>query len=99
MYAIIPAAGQGLRFGGPINKQFQSLKGRPLLLYTLEVFEKTPEVEGVCVVVPAPEVKSTAELLKRSNLKKIIRVVGLMRFPIVTLWLSMMGFVPSFPLS
>lgn len=75
MYAIIPAAGQGLRFGGPVSKQFQSLKGRPLLLYTLEVFEKTPEVEGICVVVPAPEVKSTDELLKQSSLKKITRVV------------------------
>ena len=76
MYAIIPAAGQGLRFGGPISKQFQSLKGRPLLLYTLEVFEQTTEVEGVCVVVPAPEVKSTSELLKKSGLKKIRRVVS-----------------------
>lgn len=47
---IIPAAGQGTRFGG--DKLGQDLGGRPLLLRTVELFTKRDEV--VAIVVAAP---------------------------------------------
>jgi len=38
---IIPAAGSGTRFGGPIPKQFQPLAGKPLVQYVVERFLMT----------------------------------------------------------
>lgn len=35
---IIPAAGSGSRFGGPVPKQYLPLRGRPVLAWTLEAF-------------------------------------------------------------
>ena len=36
VYAVIVAGGKGLRMGGEKPKQFQDLKGRPVLMHTLE---------------------------------------------------------------
>ncbi|MSR70053.1 MAG: 2-C-methyl-D-erythritol 4-phosphate cytidylyltransferase [Phycisphaerales bacterium] len=47
---IIPAAGQGTRFGG--DKLGQDLGGRPLLLRTIELFTKRDEVGAIIVAAP-----------------------------------------------
>jgi len=47
---IIPAAGQGTRFGG--DKLGQDLGGRPLLLRTVELFTKRDEVSAIVVAAP-----------------------------------------------
>ena len=40
--------------GGTVEKQFLHLQGIPVLAHTLEVFDKSPEVDGVVLVV-APQ--------------------------------------------
>jgi 2-C-methyl-D-erythritol 4-phosphate cytidylyltransferase len=50
---IIPAAGSGSRFGGPIPKQFQPLAGKPLVQYVVERFLMT-DVARVVVAIPEP---------------------------------------------
>jgi 2-C-methyl-D-erythritol 4-phosphate cytidylyltransferase len=52
--AIIPAAGEGRRMGGTVEKQFLHLQGIPVLAHTLGVFDKSPKVDGVVLVV-APQ--------------------------------------------
>ena len=52
--AIIPAAGEGRRMGGTVEKQFLHLHGIPVLAHTLGVFDKSPEVDDVVLVV-APQ--------------------------------------------
>ena len=49
--AIIPAAGEGQRMGGTVAKQFLSLQGIPVLAHTLGVFDMSPDVDGVVLVV------------------------------------------------
>jgi 2-C-methyl-D-erythritol 4-phosphate cytidylyltransferase len=52
--AIIPAAGVGRRMGGAVEKQFLQLRGIPILAHTLKVFDQSPEVDGIVLVV-APQ--------------------------------------------
>jgi 2-C-methyl-D-erythritol 4-phosphate cytidylyltransferase len=47
---IIPAAGRGERFGG--EKVSQEIGGRPMLLRTVEIFTRRPEVSSVIVAAP-----------------------------------------------
>lgn len=54
--AIIPAAGQGARMGGPVPKQFLQLNGKPVLQYTLDAFEKCGVVDSVILVMPEKDV-------------------------------------------
>jgi len=50
---IIPAAGTGSRFGGPLPKQFQHLAGKPLVQHVVERFLLDENV--LRIVVPVAE--------------------------------------------
>lgn len=51
-YAVIIAGGVGKRMGQQIPKQFINVNDKPILIYTLEGFEKNPMVdEIVCVCI------------------------------------------------
>jgi len=73
--AIIPAAGHGSRMGGEQPKQFLSLAGKPILSWTLDIFEKNSEIDGVIVVAPAEFVSKIELLINNNNYCKITRVV------------------------
>lgn len=49
--ALIPCAGQGKRMGAGVSKPYLEVYGRPLLAYTLEVFQMHPLIEGIVLVV------------------------------------------------
>lgn len=48
--AIIIAGGVGSRMGKDIPKQFVAVKGKPILAYTLESFQKHPLIDAIEVV-------------------------------------------------
>jgi len=50
-YALIVAAGQSVRFGGAVPKQFRELCGHPLLAWTISRFEGAASIERIVVVV------------------------------------------------
>lgn len=66
--AIVLAAGQGKRMNSKIQKQFLMLKGKPVLYYSLAVFEESPEIDEIILVTG----KECIEYCK----KKIIEVYG-----------------------
>lgn len=51
-HAILVAGGSGKRLGGPVPKQFQTVKGRPLLMWTIEVFHRYDGAMPITVVLP-----------------------------------------------
>ena len=75
--AIITAAGVGVRMGGDQAKQFMDLDGRPLLAVTLECFERSPDIEGIVLVVPQGKVDYCRdEIVKKYELAKVEKVVA-----------------------
>ena len=48
--ALIIAAGSGSRMGQDIPKQFINIYDKPVLIYTLEGFQKHPEIDAIEVV-------------------------------------------------
>ena len=48
--ALIPAAGRGVRFGGPENKVFAPLLGRPVLGWTLQAFADSAGIESIVLI-------------------------------------------------
>ncbi|MBI3456677.1 MAG: 2-C-methyl-D-erythritol 4-phosphate cytidylyltransferase [Candidatus Rokubacteria bacterium] len=71
-WAVIPAGGRGLRMGQ--KKPGIPLGGRPVLRWTVDVFEATPIVSGVVVVVPAEDVATWQRRLRRC--RKVRAVVA-----------------------
>lgn len=48
--ALVLAGGQGNRTAQDIPKQFMNVYDKPLIIYTLENFERHPEIDGIVVV-------------------------------------------------
>lgn len=74
--AVIIAGGRGVRMGQDIPKQFILLDGKPIIIYTLEVFEKHPLVDSiVCVCIDGWQdtLLSYAEKNGITKLKKIVK--------------------------
>lgn len=53
VWAVIPAAGSGHRFGGERPKQYLAVGGEPMLARVLRVFLEAPSVAGVIVALAA----------------------------------------------
>ncbi|HBN53004.1 MAG TPA: 2-C-methyl-D-erythritol 4-phosphate cytidylyltransferase, partial [Stenotrophomonas sp.] len=51
VWAVVPAAGRGTRFGGPMPKQYLLAAGEPLLAHALAALLSHPGVAGVMVAI------------------------------------------------
>ena len=71
--AIIPAAGDGERFGE--KKQLKLLNGRPLIFHTIQPFVKSELINEIIVVVPKKNVNQLSRDFKSTITSKKIEVV------------------------
>ena len=62
--AILPAAGLGTRMGAETPKQFRSLDGVPLLIFTLRRLAECPAITDFVISTRAEEVESVAASLE-----------------------------------
>src|SRR5690625_1035082 len=72
---LIIAAGTGSRMGHEIPKQFINVDDKPVLLYTLENFQKHPEIDEIVLVILegwGEIIKSYAKQYNIDKLKLII---------------------------
>ena len=53
LWAVVPAAGRGARFGSPLPKQYLQVAGQPLIAHTLTALLSHPLVEGALVAISA----------------------------------------------
>jgi 2-C-methyl-D-erythritol 4-phosphate cytidylyltransferase / 2-C-methyl-D-erythritol 2,4-cyclodiphosphate synthase len=56
LFALIPCAGAGLRAGGDLPKQYQTIAGKPMVLHTLDAFAKVGRIAKTVVVVSKDDV-------------------------------------------
>lgn len=55
-FALIPAAGMGKRMGASINKQYLQLNDMPIVARTISVFERSPLIDAIYLVIPSDEI-------------------------------------------
>jgi 2-C-methyl-D-erythritol 4-phosphate cytidylyltransferase len=72
--AIVPAAGLGTRFGPDTNKPFHPLLDKPLIVWSLEVFETLDEISEVIPVLKEQDMETGVEIFERYNLSKVKRI-------------------------
>ncbi|GMU85181.1 MAG: 2-C-methyl-D-erythritol 4-phosphate cytidylyltransferase [Ignavibacteriales bacterium] len=73
--AVIPAAGKGKRLRTQIPKQFIKFKGKPVLAYTLEVFQKCPLIDEIVVAAEKSYLKKIRQIAEKYKIKKLINIV------------------------
>ena len=73
--AILPAAGLGTRMGAETPKQFRSLDGVPLLIFTLRRLAECRAITDFIISTRAEEVDSVAANVKSENFDRPVRVI------------------------
>ncbi len=75
-YVIIKAGGTGIRVQPSDRpKQFIEILDKPIIIHTLEIFQKSPLVDGIVVVCLADWVDYMWDLLKKFGMDKVSEVV------------------------
>ncbi|MGJ3206501.1 2-C-methyl-D-erythritol 4-phosphate cytidylyltransferase [Geobacillus sp. FJAT-46040] len=69
--AIVLAAGRGKRMNAGMNKQFLELGGEPLIVRTLNVFERDERCTRIVLVVNPAERSRFEQLLARFRIQKV----------------------------
>ena len=68
--AIILAGGTGTRIGASVPKQFIEIQGKPILAYTLEVFESSPSIDAIEIVSHRDWVEEVKGIAARYGITK-----------------------------
>lgn len=74
--AIVLSAGQGKRMGASVQKQYIELQGKPIIYYTLSVFQKSDIIDDIILVVGKDQLKYVQEeIVRKYHFTKVKTVV------------------------
>lgn len=75
-FAIIPAAGDGERLNNFDSKILAMILGKPLLCYTLDIFEESDKIDEIILVIRRKDYeKIEEEVINKNRYKKIKKIV------------------------
>ncbi len=74
--ALITASGIGSRMGQDIPKQFLSVFDKPVVVYTMECFEKHPEIDAIVVVCLKGWENVLEAYAKQFNITKLVSIIN-----------------------
>jgi 2-C-methyl-D-erythritol 4-phosphate cytidylyltransferase len=74
--AVIAAAGIGKRIGGDLPKQYIKIADKPVLIYTLEKFDRCHAVNGIILVVEKEKTDVADGLIKEWGIKKVVNIIA-----------------------
>lgn len=73
---VIFAGGSGSRMHTKTKpKQFLELNGKPIIIYTIELFDNHPEIDGVVVVCLESWIGFLEKMLRKFEINKVVAVV------------------------
>lgn len=73
--ALLTAAGIGSRMNQDVPKQFIHVNNKPLIIYTLEAFEKHPNIDSIIVVTLPSWIDVLKAYAKQFNITKLKWIV------------------------
>ena len=73
---LIVAAGSGKRMNSKVAKQYLLVGGRPLVLYSLKLFDRCEQIDSIFIVIPKNDRdKFVKSVLTSAQIKKRIHIV------------------------
>ena len=74
--AVIFAGGVGSRMNTVSRpKQFLELNGKPIIIYTLELFDNHPNIEGIVVACVSDWIPFLEKMIKKFEINKVFSIV------------------------
>ena len=75
IFAIIPAGGKGVRSGSATPKQYLKFKGKELIVYTLDVFQKNKLINEIIVSAEQKYIPLLNKLKNKHSISKLKLIV------------------------
>ena len=72
---LLTAAGVGSRMNLDIPKQFIDVKGKPLIVYTMEAFQQHPAIDAIVLVTLPSWIEIAESYAKQYNITKLKKIV------------------------
>ena len=69
------AGGVGNRVGASIPKQFIEIQGKPVIAYTMQVFQNHPEIDGIMLVCVRGYEDALRKIVEENEITKVIKIV------------------------
>lgn len=73
--AVVLAGGSGCRMGTNVPKQYLEIRGRMVIEYAIDAFDKNPHIDEVAVVVSADNVETMQEIASANSWSKLARIL------------------------
>ncbi|WP_170220278.1 2-C-methyl-D-erythritol 4-phosphate cytidylyltransferase [Paenibacillus anaericanus] len=73
---IVVAAGRGTRMGSKESKQYLMLQDKPIVIHTLEVFDRHPLITEIILVTGAQDVERCLSWIHEFGMTKKIKVIA-----------------------
>lgn len=74
--ALLTAAGSGTRMGQDIPKQFMHVENKPIIIHTMEAFQKHPGIDAIIVVTIPSWIDVVKVYAKQFNINKLRWVIA-----------------------
>lgn len=74
--AVVFAGGSGSRMNTKSRpKQFLELNGKPIIIYTIELFDNHPDIDGIVVVCLESWIPFLEKMIKKFEINKVVNVI------------------------
>lgn len=74
-YLILIAGGVGSRLGAGMPKQFLEVLGKPIIAYTLDIFQNHSGIDGIEVVCVEGYHQQVRDIVEKYGITKLIKIV------------------------
>ncbi len=74
--ALLTAAGMGARMGQSVPKQFIHVNEKPIIIYTMEAFQKHPNIDSIIVVTLPAWIEVLEAYARQFNITKLKWIVA-----------------------
>ncbi len=74
--AIILAAGNSVRFGKNRNKNFETIKGKSILSYSINAFEENKAIDDIIIAIKQEEKESIEKIIMEEKRNKKIQLIN-----------------------
>lgn len=73
--AAIFAGGSGVRMGSGLPKQFLTINGQPIIIYTLELFDDHPDIDEIYIACKEDYIGKLRKYIDRYQIQKVAKIV------------------------
>jgi 2-C-methyl-D-erythritol 4-phosphate cytidylyltransferase len=75
VHAIITGGGSGSRMKNPVNKSFILLSGKPIIAYSMQLFQQHPDVSTITIIMHPEWVQETTQWMNQLGITKVKQIV------------------------